>query len=43
MQYIDSNIFIYAVAGDARTDSKAAASKEILLRIAGGNLDAATS
>lgn len=43
MKYVDSNVFIYPVVADERTDRKAALAKKILLQIANGKLKAATS
>ncbi len=42
MKYIDSNVFIYYVTLP-ESDPKAKASKEILIKIAEGNMHAATS
>lgn len=42
MKYIDSNIFIYPVVADEKTETKAASSKKILLQISTGKLNAAT-
>lgn len=42
MKYVDSNVFIYPVVADVKTEGKAASSKKILLQIATGKLDAAT-
>ena len=43
MRYVDSNVFIYPVVADARTDRKAALAKKILVKIAEGDLKASTS
>lgn len=43
MKYIDSNIFIYPVVADEKTENKAASSKQVLLQVASGKIDAATS
>jgi len=43
MKYIDSNVFIYSVVADERTEAKAALAKKILIKIAEGDLKAATS
>ncbi|MEM3065049.1 MAG: type II toxin-antitoxin system VapC family toxin [Candidatus Nitrosotenuis sp.] len=42
MKYIDSNVFIYPVVADEKTEPKSTSSKKILLQIATGKLDAAT-
>lgn len=42
MKYADSNVFIYPVVADAKTEAKSASSKKILLQIATGKLEAAT-
>ena len=43
MQYIDSNVFIYAVLANEKTEPKARLSKQILIGIAEGRMPAATS
>ena len=43
MIYIDSNIFIYPVIADENTEEKSHLSKNILIKIAEGKLDARTS
>jgi len=43
MIYVDSNVFIYAVVADEKTEKKTLLSKKILLKIAQGSLKAATS
>jgi predicted nucleic acid-binding protein len=43
MKYIDSNVFIYPVIADEKTEAKAASCRKILLEIATGNMEAATS
>jgi predicted nucleic acid-binding protein len=43
MKYVDSNIFIYPVVADEKAESKASSAKGILLKIARGDLEAATS
>lgn len=43
MRYVDSNVFIYPVIADWRTDRKAALAKKVLLQIADGKLKAVTS
>ena len=43
MQYVDSNVFIYAVVADERTERKAHFAKQILIRIAEGKFSAATA
>ena len=43
MRYIDSNIFIYPIIADERTEVKASSAKKLLLHIATGELDAVTS
>ncbi|MEM2902098.1 MAG: type II toxin-antitoxin system VapC family toxin [Candidatus Bathyarchaeia archaeon] len=43
MRYIDSNVFIYPVIADEKTERKAFLARNILLKIAKGLLEAATS
>jgi len=43
MAYLDSNVFIYYVISDEKTEEKSLLSKNILIKAAGGKLDAATS
>ena len=43
MIYLDSNVFIYYVISDEKTEEKSLLSKNILIKIAEGKLDAATS
>lgn len=43
MIYLDSNVFIYYVISDEKTEEKALLSKNILVKVAEGKLDAATS
>lgn len=43
MNYIDSNVFIYPVVVDERSDRKAFLAKRILIKIADRSIDAATS
>ncbi|MDE1825591.1 MAG: type II toxin-antitoxin system VapC family toxin [Candidatus Micrarchaeota archaeon] len=43
MQYVDSNVFIYAVVAYDKTVRKARLAKEILIRIAEGKISAATA
>ena len=42
MKYVDSNVFIYPVVADERTEAKSASAKKVLLQIATGRLEAAT-
>jgi uncharacterized protein len=42
MKYVDSNVFIYPVVADEKTEAKSASAKKILLQIATGRLEAAT-
>ena len=42
MKYVDSNVFIYPVVADEKTETKSASAKRILLQIAMGRLEAAT-
>ena len=43
MKYIDSNVFILPVVYDTKVENKAEAAKNILIKIADGDLNAATS
>ena len=43
MKYIDSNVFIYPVIADEKTERKASLAKNLLLKIARGDVEAATS
>jgi predicted nucleic acid-binding protein len=43
MRYLDSNVFIYPVIADEKTERKAFLAKKILLKIAEGSLEAATA
>lgn len=43
MIYLDSNVFIYPVISEEKTERKASAAKKILFRVAEGDLEAATS
>jgi len=43
MKYLDSNVFIYPVIADEKTERKAFLAKKILLKIAEGSLKAATA
>ncbi|MHB1830042.1 MAG: type II toxin-antitoxin system VapC family toxin [Candidatus Micrarchaeaceae archaeon] len=43
ISYIDSNVFIYAIVADEASEKKALYCKKILLRMAEGGLNAATS
>lgn len=43
MKYIDSNVFIYPILLDAKSDRKAELCRNILLKIADGSISAATS
>jgi predicted nucleic acid-binding protein len=43
MKYVDANIFIYPAIYDVRKDKLAASAKEILVKIADGEIEAATS
>lgn len=43
MQYIDSNVFIYPVVADEKTEDKALLAKNILIKIADKSIDAATA
>ena len=43
MKYIDSNVFIYPVVADEKTEKKALLAKNILLKIAKGVIEASTS
>ena len=43
MKYIDSNVFIYPIVYDTEVENKAKSTKEILIKIADGDLNAATS
>lgn len=43
MQYVDSNVFIYAVVAYDKTVRKAHLAKEILIKIAEGKISAATA
>ena len=43
MIYIDSNVFIYPIIADENTEEKSHLSKNVLIKIAEGKLDARTS
>jgi predicted nucleic acid-binding protein len=43
MKYVDSNVFIYSVVAEEKSERKASLSKKILLKVADGSLAAATS
>ncbi len=43
IRYVDSNVFIYAIVADEASEKKALYCKKILLKIAEGELNAATS
>ncbi|MEM2123128.1 MAG: type II toxin-antitoxin system VapC family toxin [Candidatus Bathyarchaeia archaeon] len=43
MRYVDSNVFIYPVVADEKTEVKASLAKNILMKIAKGEVEAATS
>ena len=43
MIYLDSNVFIFYVISDEKTEEKSRLSKNILLKVAEGKLEAATS
>lgn len=43
MSYLDSNVFIYPVVADEKTEVKSKLSKDILIKVESGELEAATS
>ena len=43
MKYIDSNVFILPIVYDTKVENKAESAKNILIKIADGDLNAATS
>ncbi len=43
MIYLDSNVFIYSVVADEKTEKKTRLSKEVLIKLSEGKMDAATS
>ena len=43
MHYIDSNIFIYPIVADEKTENKALLAKTLLIKIADKSIEAATS
>ena len=43
MKYVDSNVFILPIVYDAEVESKAKSAKSVLIKIADGDLNAATS
>jgi predicted nucleic acid-binding protein len=38
MKYVDSNVFIYSVVAEEKSERKASLSKKILLKVADGSL-----
>lgn len=43
MIYLDSNVFVYPVIADEKTEEKSRLSKKVLMKIGEGKLDASTS